>query len=127
MYVVVMDHVRGEQVGSLLEDEAHINQLRMAMDGLHEAGYVHGDLRGPNLLIAKDGLKLVDLDWCGKAGEARYPASINVGSDIEWHKGVLRDGFIEKAHDEHMFNLLTVPEDGRGAFDRVTVRGIPEI
>ena len=122
MYVVVMGHVRGEQAGSLLEDEAHIDQLRTAVDALHVAGYVHGDLRGPNLLIAKDGLKLIDFDWCGKAGEARYPADINVGSDIEWHGGVCREGLIEKDHDEHMFTLLTVPKERRG---RATVRGAP--
>ena len=113
MYVVVMGYVGGKEVGDVLTDEGHMKQLRRAMNGLHEAGYAHGNLRGPHLLIAKDGLKVIDFDWCGKAGEARYPADINVVSDIEWHEGVCRGGVIEKAHDEHMFKVLTVPKDER--------------
>ena len=106
MYVVVMDYVRGKQAGRPLTEKAHIDELRRAVDALHGGGYVHGDLRGPNVLIAADGPKLIDFDWCGEAGVARYPADINLGSDIEWHDGVYRDGLIQKDHDEHMFSKL---------------------
>ncbi|EPQ53377.1 hypothetical protein GLOTRDRAFT_17241, partial [Gloeophyllum trabeum ATCC 11539] len=46
---------------------------------LHEAGYVHGDVRDVNVLVCgadgsgeKDVL-LVDWDWAGRGAEARYP------------------------------------------------------
>ena len=110
MYVVVMEYVSGKQAGDLLTDQAHVDRLRRVVDKLHGGGYAHGDLRGPNLLIAEDDLKLIDFDWCGKENVARYPADINVGSDIQWHEGVYRGGPIKQAHDEHMFNLLTVPQ-----------------
>ena len=76
------------------------------MEALHKEGYVHGDIRGPNLLIAEDGLKLVDFDWCGKRGEARYPADISIAAGIKWHDGVRRDGLMKKAHDTYMLDLL---------------------
>ena len=107
MHVVVMDYVRGKEVEDLLTGEKHIHDLRKAVSVLHERGYVHGDLRGPNILIAADGLKLIDFDWCGEAGKARYPADISVGSGIPWHNGVCREGLIEKEHDEHMITVLT--------------------
>ena len=107
MYVVVMDYEDGEHANRPLEDEAHIEQLRTAMKALHDANYVHGDLRAPNILIATGGLKLIDFDWCGEEGKARYPADVSLFPDLGWHKEVRRGGLIAKAHDEHMFELLT--------------------
>ena len=107
MYVVVMDYVDGEHVTETpLEDKKHVDQLRAAIQTLHDEGYVFGDLRGPNILIATDGLKLLDFDWCGKERAARYPADINLDPDIKWHSEVRREGLITKAHDIHMLNLL---------------------
>ena len=39
---------------------------------LHARGYVHGDVRGFNVVFAKDG-GLIDFDLGGKAGERTYP------------------------------------------------------
>ena len=40
---------------------------------LHDAGFVHGDLRAPNFIVDGDRLLLVDFDWGGKDGEVEYP------------------------------------------------------
>jgi len=101
-----MDYVSGEHGETPLEDKTHIDQLRAALVTLHHEGYVYGDLRGPNILIATDGLKLIDFDWCEKEGTARYPAATCLDPDLEWHSGVRRGGLIKKAHDIHMFNHL---------------------
>jgi len=106
MYVVVMDYEEGVSPHALLVGE-HAEQLRVAMEILNAEDYVHGDIRTPNILITGAGLKLIDFDWCGKAGVARYPADINLTSGIGWHNGVRRGGLIERGHDEHMFKLLT--------------------
>jgi len=106
MYVVVMDYEERVDPHVPLDAE-HVEMLRAAMEALHTDGYVHGDIRAPNILITKTGLKLIDFDWCGKAGTARYPADINLTSGIGWHSGVRRGGLIERGHDEHMFKLLT--------------------
>jgi hypothetical protein len=78
MYVVVMDYEDGRHTDIPLEDEVHVEQLRAAVETLHDANYVHGDIRGPSVLITAGGLELVDFDWCGEEGKARYPADISL-------------------------------------------------
>lgn len=107
MYVVVMDHGSGVGDYARLVKKEHVEQLRAAVQALHEEDYVHGDIREPNILVTKDGLKFIDFDWCGKAGVARYPADISLDLSLGWHNGVRRGGLIEKEHDEHMFELFT--------------------
>jgi len=106
MYVVVMDYEDGKQVNKPLEDDDHIAQLQGSAETLHNAGYVHGDLRGPNILITAQGLKIIDFDWCGKKGEARYPADISLVPGIRWHDEVERGGIITEEHDNYMVGLL---------------------
>jgi len=110
MHVVVMGHEDGMYTDSLITDKEHIRQLREAVQLLHEEDYVHGDIRLPNVLITSTGLKLIDFDWCGKEGTARYPADIFLVPERGWHEGVRRGGLIAKDHDQHMVNLLTDPE-----------------
>ena len=50
---------------------------------LHEGGFVHGDIRDADLLIDRASLvsdvmvHLIDFDWAGRVGEAKYPMRIN--------------------------------------------------
>ena len=48
-------------------------ELQKLVQSFHDAGFVHGDLREPNILCDEDKLKLIDYDWGGVVGEARYP------------------------------------------------------
>ncbi len=41
-----------------------VNVLRDTMKVLHEARYVFGDLREPNVLLTEQGPLLIDFDWC---------------------------------------------------------------
>ena len=68
MYVVVMDNEGGKHADKPLEDKKYIKQLREAMNTLRGAGYVHGDLREPNVLITMGGLRIVNFDWRGENG-----------------------------------------------------------
>jgi len=106
MFVVVMDYEDGV-CAKRLENQEHIEHLRMAVEMLHKEDYVHGDIRGPNVLITTSGLKLIDFDWCGKEGEVRYPADISLTSGLPWHGEVRRGGMIKKDHDKHMVTQLT--------------------
>lgn len=64
-----------------------------------------------NILVTRDGcVKIIDFDWRGDAGKARYPSSINMGAGVRWHPGVTRGGLIKKEHDQHMFSRLTGAE-----------------
>ncbi|KAF8810349.1 hypothetical protein BYT27DRAFT_7253936 [Phlegmacium glaucopus] len=47
---------------------------------LHQAHFVHGDVRTVNVMIRKDGkpgFMLVDFDWSGVIGEVYYPMNVN--------------------------------------------------
>jgi tRNA A-37 threonylcarbamoyl transferase component Bud32 len=75
MFVVVMDYVEGHRVDNdalhLLPKEV-IGPLRSTIAALHNAKLVHGDLRGPNIIVAEgEGSKramLLDFDWGGEEG-----------------------------------------------------------
>ena len=84
----------------------NIEQLRIAIKVLHEEDYMHGDVRGPNIFTTTYSLKLIDFNWCGKAGEARYPVDIILTSDTQWHEDVCRGGLTTKDHVERMFKDL---------------------
>ncbi|CAE6446468.1 unnamed protein product [Rhizoctonia solani] len=83
--------------------------IKGALKLLHEANFVFGDLRKPNILIVEDekgtiGAKLIDFDWCGPVGEGRYPA--NISDSIEWAPGMERGGLMAQKHDNDMLELL---------------------
>jgi hypothetical protein len=83
------------------------------VEGLHNEGYVHGDLRDANLLVSTDGRQesmfmLVDFDWAGMAGVVKYPANVSrIG--IRRPEGAVDGQLIEKAHDLEMLSYF-LPE-----------------
>ncbi|KAH9931727.1 uncharacterized protein BXZ73DRAFT_101632 [Epithele typhae] len=107
-YVVVMDFVRGVPPERPLS-AAHKTCVSEAMGSLHDEDIVHGDLRWVNLIAVQgtDRVVVVDFDWCGKVGTARYPRDINMDPKMGWDKGVGRGELIQKAHDEHLVRQLT--------------------
>lgn len=56
------------------------------------------------LVTKANEVKLIDFNWAGEDGQAKYPSLIS--SDIKWAAGVEALGVIEKAHDLVMFNRL---------------------
>ncbi|CAG8704869.1 15526_t:CDS:1, partial [Acaulospora colombiana] len=62
-------------------------KIKRATEILHSGGFVHGDLRGANVMVRKNwkentaeqdlGVMLLDFDWAGEAGKVRYPANLN--------------------------------------------------
>jgi serine/threonine protein kinase len=97
------------------------NKLQDAISYLHEEDYVFGDLREPNILVseADNGeliVHLIDFDWSGKAGEARYPIQGVNKAGISWPSDVEANGLIKKSHDLYWLQairqLLPLPEDG---------------
>jgi len=103
MFVVVMDFIEGESLGedSALSEEL-VRELREVLGALHGHNLVYGDLRPPNVIISDHGPMLVDFDWAGEEGTARYPADINMG--VLWHRDVKPCGLIHRDHDIHMLD-----------------------
>ena len=77
---------------------------------------VHGDLRNENVLLGNSKFNdstaqsekeaqvwIIDFDWAGTQGEARYPSELN--QSITWHEDVVDLGPIEMHHDLHFHNL----------------------
>ena len=112
---------------ALIADVAHLNEyidvdaaikLREAINLLHGHGYVHGDVRGNNVLVSnrrvrqrkEDGLVttsavyLIDFDWCGLHGTHRYPCYMN--KDIRWPDGVGPCKLMKIEHDVEMLNRI---------------------
>jgi serine/threonine protein kinase len=109
--MVVMEYVEGETLavakGSM--DEGMIekvrSEIRRALELLHIRGLVFGDLRLPNVLITKDGeVKLIDFNWAGMAGQAKYPCTLSVG--IAWAEGVKAMSVMKTEHDLAMLQKL---------------------
>ena len=48
------------------------DNLKKILSLFHGEGFVHGDLRGPNILVVDDVVKVIDFNWAGKIGEAWY-------------------------------------------------------
>ncbi|CUA71256.1 hypothetical protein RSOLAG22IIIB_09424 [Rhizoctonia solani] len=82
--------------------------VEQALKLLHGDNFAFGDLRPPNIMVVEENgetkAKLVDFDWCVVAGEGRYP--VNLSEQIMWPEGVARGGFIQKEHDNAMFDSI---------------------
>ena len=92
MFGVVMEFVEGRRVD---DDKPHLPEkvlepLRGAISVLHDVGLVHGDLRGPNVIVSEGSggkhAMLLDFDWGGKEGDVFYPVDINM--QLTWHDDV---------------------------------------
>lgn len=106
--MVVMEYVRGKTANErgLSGPLPHeiTKQVALAISVLHNQDLVFGDLRKPNIMITdEDKVKLIDFDWAGKEGEARYPVHI---SELSWPEGVIAHGLIKKEHDKAMLLSL---------------------
>ena len=113
-YMVIMEDVRSEyedlydfiQHSDQTEDASSrdylLDQIRKFLEELHQAGFVHGDIRNTNIMVKKSGLDgsfyLVDFDWSGRIDEVRYPIGINVTS-VNRPDGVVGGELITAQHD----------------------------
>ena len=111
--MVVMKFIHGSNAHYRFELEVLppkiLDDVRNAVNELHHASLVFGDLRRANIVIYKtdDGERamLVDFDWVGLHGQAEYPASLN-DIDIKWPAGVEPSAIMMMEHDDEMFKKL---------------------
>ena len=102
LFMVVMELCEGVPWYNPSSDQKKL--LLDASRCLEESGLVHGDIRAPNVLMVGDGIRILDFDWAGKAGEARYPVALSEG--VQWHKDAGAGKPIHVEHDQHMVSLL---------------------
>ena len=118
--MVVMEYVEGRSAPEVFGNEELpadvLAEVRRAVELMHShvPPLVHGDVRKPNIVIAEsvvDGdtdfagrVKIVDFDWAGVQGEARYP--LNLSTNIRWADGVRDHALITVDHDKEMVERL---------------------
>jgi serine/threonine protein kinase len=109
--MVVMEYIDGEPLAQVKEEmnaqttEKVQLELRRALDLLHDHGLVFGDLRPPNVMITKaQEVKLIDFNWAGEKGQAKYPYLISPG--VDWPEGVKALAVMKTDHDLDMLSKL---------------------
>ena len=103
MVMVIMDYIEGERWPDHPTTQQKDN-LRGLAAKLESTGFVHGDLRAPNILVQGDRVLAIDFDWAGRAGQARYPIHLN--QDEKWHADACVGCLIEHSHDSFMVDQL---------------------
>ncbi|KAF8346740.1 hypothetical protein F5887DRAFT_1158236 [Amanita rubescens] len=106
-YLVPFDLILSDE-----DNEKVRHKVTSVVRMLHQKGFVHGDIRQANILIEKESLRsddvkihLIDFDWAGSIGEAKYPADVNKIT-VRRPDGVEGGGFITKQHDIEMASFL---------------------
>jgi hypothetical protein len=82
--------------------------IEAGLTKLHQAHYVHGDVRDVNIMVRQDGkpgFMLVDFDWAGIIGEVLYPANVNK-RDVERPDDVFDGAPIKSEHDMAMLEYM---------------------
>ena len=109
--MVVMEYIDGETLAQVKQQmnvqmtEKVRSKLQCALDLLHNNGLVFGDLRPPNVMITKtDEVKLIDFNWAGETGQAKYPYLIS--PRIDCPEGVKALAVMETDHDVKMLGKL---------------------
>jgi hypothetical protein len=110
-YMIVMDDISGayDEFNALVRSGALHEEIKEKLVALHQAGYVHGDVRDTNMMVRKDGqsgFMLIDFDWAGRIGEARYPINVNAGPDLMRPDGAYDGELIKAEHDIEMLNIM---------------------
>jgi serine/threonine protein kinase len=109
-YMVVMDFI-DDMYHDLKDSPTKASfeaEVREKVTNLHQAGYVHGDIRNTNIMVKKNGSRgiiLVDFDWAGAIGEARYPMNVN-DVDIKRPYGAHDNELIMAQHDMLMIDFM---------------------
>ena len=84
-------------------------KIKNSIEEMHQAGFVHGDLRKPNILYQETNesinVMLIDFDWAGKADKVVYPSFLNIQS-VKRHPEAESDKVITKEHDLFSLNIL---------------------
>ncbi|KAG8881497.1 hypothetical protein FRB99_004723 [Tulasnella sp. 403] len=101
----------GDEVRPIYEE------VKKHVSALHARGYVHGDIRRSNVLVKSSkeqsvSVRLIDFDWAGKVGEAKYPLLVNPDlGGIRRPAGVEGGGYVTMEHDLAMVELLLYDSD----------------
>jgi serine/threonine protein kinase len=122
-HMIVMDDIREDYVslydltnGEEMLYEAYPGDRKLLSEDiavflldLHQEGWVHGDIRNSNIMVKKSSpcetFQLVDFDWSGRIGEARYPLDVNT-TTVKRPDAVAGGELIKAEHDIEMLEYI---------------------
>ncbi|QRV79824.1 hypothetical protein RhiJN_07839 [Ceratobasidium sp. AG-Ba] len=105
-----VDGIRFDRLPPKLPSKEVTNSIEKALQILHDADFVFGDLRPLNVVVLRDATgtptkaQLVNFEWCGKHQEGRYP--LRMSRSFEWVPGMNWGGIMDKEHDSEMKKKL---------------------
>ena len=105
--MVIMEYIEGDAMSEERPvPENARTQIEEAIQRLHDAQLVFGDLRAPNIMVSGDKVFFIDFDWAGEEGKVRYPR--NLSRRIRWPNAAeeLEMKPILKEHDLFMLRQL---------------------
>ena len=109
-FMIVMEYLNGYQEISEKPSAQIQQQIHIAMQKMHQEGYVHGDLHHPNILTKTTNgntkVIFIDYDWIDEDEKATYPLFLNL--KIPHNYDVSSDSHIIREHNEFMMNRLMV-------------------
>ncbi|KAG9312967.1 hypothetical protein JVU11DRAFT_6403 [Chiua virens] len=80
IWAIAMEYLEGDSLESVPADTRRQYREKWAKDltklakEVHDAGYVHGDIRAPNIICSGDKIALLDFDWGGEKKIVSYPS-----------------------------------------------------
>ena len=104
--IKTLHHVHTPQHLDTSDINVVLTTIHRAMTTLHKREFIHSDLCLLNMLISKQGCAyLINFDWLGREGIAKYPRALN--NQITWAAPVneLRRLCIMREHDKAMLEL----------------------
>ena len=120
-YMVVMDDIGEEYIDlhNFVNDGQEIcfsaayaelkDNIRTFLEEMHQAGWVHGDLRSTNVMVKKSGLDgsfhFIDFDWSGKNQQVVYPLFLNT-TDVQRPEGADDGESVLSSHDIEMLSYF---------------------
>jgi hypothetical protein len=133
VFMVVMDLVNDRdayhQFRYRAVPQTVLDDVKRALEILHDTQLVYGDMRRPNIMVVKKpksrdndsegeeegegewrGL-LVDFDWSGEVGVVKYPPTLNTSGGIKWAEGVEPGTEIKRKHDVDMLEKIILGTD----------------
>ena len=116
-YMVVMEYLDPQTYRTLRPEDGSnsrlIEEIKRAVTVLHGGGFVHGDVRDINFMTrhqwsAEEKVRnvfLVDFDWAGVSGIAKYPRLVN-RETVQRPEGAEDGELITQEHDWAMVGYI---------------------
>lgn len=109
MDVVSADYERFDTTFSTARPTELHDAIKDKLVALHQAGFVHGDVRDTNVMVKKGasvGFMLLDFDWAGEIGSVRYPMNVTTGPHLKRPDGAYDGEIIRADHDIEMLSIM---------------------